>query len=691
MFASTTNSQQSNNIYNQNIMPSVFNMEARLANRAFEGAKNPVNSNIIADRGFNQQILNNTATGYPPTQNGRSTENMTDFYISPLSGQPIARESFTHNNMTPYFGSNAPQSTDPMVNSTRLGVLTGQDPLYRPQKTETKSFFDNSPNMTNPYGTPSFTMNPDIMSRYVASQKRQDEKPIQDIRVGPGLASGYTATPSGGLNQSNARDYVLPKTVDELRVLSRPKLTYEGRVIAGLKSGQRGLQAAVSKNRPEKWYRSTPERGVLSSSVKAAQLREKFLMKRTNKQNQKSYFGILGQSEVLKPRKEGAYKRSTKNNYMNPTPRNAHRADGWRGDDSMAAANSQGVGDYGKASWENRPNERDATSQRRVINNLTMSVKKIISPLTDLLRRTRKEDAIGNIRPEGNMNSLVRKAIAYDPNDIARTTIKETTIDNEHIGFVKSVDNKGIAYNPDDIARTTIKEQNIHNNAPYINLNPQAPRSARVYDPEDIARTTVKELTIDNDHTGFFGGNDTIHPGGYISTSVDMKNTHKQFLADYYYTGIADGEVGTGTGRGYLASSYEAKNTNRQFLNDYEYEGVAKSPVDKPMSYADMYNAHLNANKEEIAQGREPTPSNVSLPAGEDFIRIKHRKLESDMINIREPAETAVYSTPPQKNSCGMTMIKNRVPDDAIRARINPDILNAYRANPYTQSLSSAV
>ena len=48
-------------------------------------------------------------------------------------------------------------------------------------------------------------------------------------------------------------------------------------------------------------------------------MRKKFCMKRTNKQNQRSYFGGLGNTETSKPKKESAVRKSTKNNYMNPT------------------------------------------------------------------------------------------------------------------------------------------------------------------------------------------------------------------------------------------------------------------------------------------------------------------------------------------------------------------------------------
>ena len=764
------------------ILNNVYKTETSLANSMFNGARDATNSNIIPQTGFNQKILNNNNTGRPQDDSRRES-NETDFFISPLSGASIQKEAF-HVNMVPFIKNKNQQNTSFNSYTNTLGRHTGSDENYRPRKQEVKSFFDITPNNSFVYGSPSFTETIG-QDRYIPSQKRTNEKPFQDIRVGPGLAAGYTAEPIGGLTQSNTRDYVLPKSIDELRSLTNPNISYEGRIIAGLKSGQRGLQAKPVKHRPEKFYKSSPERGNQISAVKASQLREKYYMRPTQKENKISYYGGLGQAQYSKPRKEGAYRKSTKNNYMTPNPRNAYREDGWTINEDAIENN---VGDYGKNSIENKANERDTTQDRIHLNNLSITVKKLITPITDFFRRTRKENFIGNIRPEGNMNAMMpSKQTVYDPNDIARTTIKEQTIDNDYDGALtgnkkhtvydpndsarttikeQTIDNeyegavtgnkKGKVYDPNDhtrttikeqtinndyegsltgnkkhtvydpndsakttikeqnihndysgsltgekrntvhdpndIARTTIKEQNIHNNTPYVNMNPQQPRSVRIYDPEDIAKTTLKEVTIDNDHMGFVGGDiQTLKSGGYTSTSVDMKNTNRQFTTDWYYQGIADGETGTGTGRGYLAASYEAKNTNRQFLNDWEWEGPAKHYMNKPQSYDDMYNARMNPNREEISIGRAPTQESVKLGAGSDLVNIVHRRIEGDQINIREPAETFIYNAPPQKNNCGLTRVKSKLPEETLRQRINPDILKAFKENPYTQSLSSSV
>ena len=669
---------------NVSLLDNVYKQESNLARRNFQSAQNATNTNVIPNIGFNQKIINNNTTGHPMDTILRSGAPANEF-ISLLSGQK-SNEPF-HNNMMPFFKGNHVQNIKDDVFSNRLGRFTGNDETYRPVKTETASFFDVVPNMGMPNGTPSFTMNEDIMSRYIPSQKRQGEFPIQKINVGPGLASGFTAEPNGGLNQANARDFVLPKNVDELRVLTNPKISYEGRVIAGLKGGQRGLQAPVVKRRPERWYRSNPDRGNNSAAVKASSVRENFYMKTTNKQNKRSYFGGLGNSQILKPTKEGAYRKSTKNNYLSPILRNSHRKDGW--DITKGGNGSHLVNDYGKHGIENKPNERLTTENKTVLTNLTISIKKIIAPIADILLPTRKENFIGNSRPDGNMNAAMpSKLTIYDPNDVARTTIRETTEDNLHDGFITG-ERKNKIYDPNDVAKTTIKEMHINNEAPFINMNPQQPRCLRIYDPEDIARTSIKELTINNDNMGNMGNQDT-YAGAYISTSVDMKNTNKQFLCDMFYSGIAN--CNNVDGMGYTTNAYQAQNTHRQFTCNWEYNGTPQKYVKSQASYADYYNAHLNPNKEIIARGREPTTCNTSLVVGSDTVNSKYNKIESDQINYRDPAESVVYAAPPQKNLCGMTNTKNnQLNDNIIRERINPDILDTYRRNPYTQSLSSSL
>jgi hypothetical protein len=686
--------QQNTNVYNSGNMNEVYNYEIRNMTQNINNASNGPQTGVIPNQGFNQKILNQNNTTNPINNvainniNLQPENNMN--YVSSLSGEKIPISDFQHNNMVPFFSGNSKQNTNYSTNSTIMEKYTGTSDLHK-QKNEVKNFGDITSNNGFVNGMPSFTSQRDIHNRFIPSQNRTNELPFEQLQVGPGIGQGYTSSPSGGYNQANKRDYILPKTSNELRVASKPMASeLEGRLNPGfLRSGTRGRIGTVNKNRVNRFYKNTPDMYLRTGgSVRAAALRDKFYMKPNNRRYTRSYYGALGPGDHSKSYKTSAYRKSRKHNYMNPSPRNAYNENGWIITDS---ALQNGVGDYSRSSIENKPNERDITQKRTVIHNLTTEIKKLTTPLQDFVRRTRKENFIGNVRPEGNMKAAMPPKITVkDPDDIARTTIKETTIHNTHDGFL-SGNKKQIVYDPSDVARTTIKETNIHHNAPYINMAPQQPTNLRVYDPDDVPMTTMKETSIHNDHYGFVENSNLLNPGAYTTSNYKMRNTNKQFTSDHEYTGIANGDTETGGGRGYLTSRYKAKNTHKQFLSNYEYKGHAGYYNEKPTSYSDMYNARTNPNKEEIAVGRSPTKQGAKISVGEDLVNVQFKKLETDRINLREPSETSVYQAPPQTNRCGLTTMKDKLQENTQRSRMDLDILNAFNNNPYTQSLSSAV
>jgi len=628
----------------------------------------------VIPRNFPQNIINESSNSIP-----QRTLNPNEGVYSELTGEYISKDKFKHNNMQHFIKGQPKQNVDVNRASTSFEHFTGSSSVYQKKK-EVKCFQDKLPQ--NIYGTKSFTQSIDPNQRYIPSQKQQNSLPFDQIKVGPGLAKGYTSTPSGGYNQDNSRDYIIPKSVDELRVKTNPKQTYQGRIIAGQKSTTRGLSAVPVKHKPDKFYKNSPDRYFKGSTIRAQKLREKVYLKPTNKQNQRQYYGVAGNQDVNKTYKRGTYRKTRRNNYLNSTPRNAHAKEQWDP--------NQKNSDYNKQSYFNRPNERDTTQNKPVMNNLTSLIKKLIVPILDVMKPSRKENFIGNANPAGYMAAdMPSKPTVYDPNDVARTTIKETNIHNDRTGNM-GVYPKVQVRDPDDVAKTTIKETNIHNSEPERNMAPQQPNCIKVYDPEDIPRTTMKEVTIDNDHIGFVGVPE-VNEGGYTTQRYNAKNTNKQFTSDNEYIGSADGDVQSGPGRGYLTSRYSAKNTNKQFTSIHEYKGTPGSKDKSQMSYADKYNARLNYNKEKVLKGRNPTQNNVKLSSGKDTLSVQHKKIESDIMNTREPAETRVFQAPPRHNKCGLTVTKNKLPEQTNRERLDGDLLNAFRTNPYTHSLSSAL
>lgn len=156
-----------------------------------------------------------------------------------------------HNNQVPYFGANVTQSMYSGANDNIMDSHTGAGKEYF-QKREVKSFYDAKPGTGKPFGNQVET---DFeQSRMVSSMRMNNVFPIEQVQVGPGGNDGYTNIPKGGYQQDVYREYALPKTTDEIRVETKPKLSYEPPVIRGQNVvTQPGIQADVKKNRPDKF------------------------------------------------------------------------------------------------------------------------------------------------------------------------------------------------------------------------------------------------------------------------------------------------------------------------------------------------------------------------------------------------------------------------------------------------------
>ena len=241
--------------------------------------------------------------------------------------------------------------------------------------------------------------------------------------------------------------------------------------------------------------------------------------------------------------------------------------------------------------------------------------------------------------------------MVYDPNDIARTTTKQTTIDNNRVGGMKG-NNKGLVYNPNDVAKTTIKQTTMVRN----NMG-----------------------NIDRQGKG----------GGYTNKKMKAKDTHRM-TTSVHYVGDAQGP----SKGGYTETKVNPKNTSRQFMSDNEVKGNAgPASVVAPKSYQDIYNATIKTVREDVAVGREPAKQGPKGGVGSETLNVKtSRNGEEDNVRIGERGimSTKVYNSVPQPNQFGETHYKDTLPNKPIGTdRIEPGLLDAFRKNPYTQSLHS--
>jgi hypothetical protein len=702
-----------------------------------------------------------------------------------LTGNPVDRESFFHNNMVPFFGGTVKQNIEENSNQTLLESFTGNDPNYQ-QKVEVKrdDLFKPVANLTNPYGTSN--LDGYNLDRYIVSNLRNNQAPIEQIRVGPGLNQGYTAEGSGGFQQANTRDFVLPKTVDELRVKTKPKVSYEGVVVPGSHIAKPGKVGVVAKNKPDTFYVNGPDRLFTSvGDVTGPTLRPDILIRYTNRKTTelKNRVGpataaAIGSQPQMKP----VFKESTRINFAGANPRNQNAVGQWQ----INAPNKAIPNDYGRGSMKTKPNNRQVTGPKMQITNLSVPNKNAMAPNQPNVRHTRKTNIVGNNRYGNFQNTGPNRGKVYDPNDLPRTTVKEQMVNNSHQGYFQNTGpNRGQVYDPNDLPRTTIKEQNIDNsyqgnfqntgpnrgkvydpndlprttikeqmidNSYQGNFQNTGPNRGQVYDPNDLPRTTIKEQMIDNSYQGNFqntgpnrgkvydpnnlprttikeqtidgnrlGGmtgrtkgmvydpknipaptikqqtilnnsmgniQNQLSGGAYKTKKMDAKNTQRM-TTSVHYTGDA-----TGPKRGgYTETSVKAKNTVRQFLTGEVKGNAAPASVKAPKSYGDVYNATIHSVREQVAVGRTPSKEGAKVGVSKEAVNMntsRHGDQENYRIENRGVMSTKIYNSIPQPNQFGETHFKDTLPNSPIGIdRINPDILDAFRKNPYTQSLSS--
>jgi hypothetical protein len=417
-----------------------------------------------------------------------------------LTGEPMHPNSYFHNNMVPFFGSKVTQTLDEKAYSTTLENFTGNNVENYQEKTEIGPMFKVQPNMTNPYGMSSYTSFE--QNRYIPSKIMNNIGPVEQVHVGPGLNQGYTAEPSGGFQQANTRDYTLPKTVDELRVKTNPKLSYYGRVLTGQKGFKPGKIGSVEKRHPDSFYINSPERYFTTVGERTeATLRPNIVMRPTHRRRTGiyTYHGPAKLASGERHPVRSKYRKSCKSIYSYGY-RNLGSEGTWSG-----AGEGSSEFDYGKQNIQ--------------------------------LRSTEKKDCTAE---DGHLGQAHTGAITHGMihNDQeARPTLKSLTEDNDHMGNMTTREDRGYVHDPEDVARSTMKETSEVNE----HMGNVATGEDRGYvkDPEDVAKTTMKELTEENVHNGNIGmvagGRGKIH-------NQKLRNTVRQFLTKGYTGGA--GAVG---------------------------------------------------------------------------------------------------------------------------------------------------
>ena len=268
-------------------------------------------------------------------------------------------------------------------------------------------------------------MNDFRQSRVNTSLKRSNVLPWKQEKIGPGLNAGYNTEASGGLNAGmGARGNWLPKTVDDLRVETNPKQSYdlrgyEGHGVSSIKNPTTAdTHGKIEKYRPDTYYANGPDRWLTTTAGQLAPTNQsEQMIQDTNRHNKPfSYFGASS-GEKDAPTARG--------NYSAPKRTNLPSAP--IAPPTATSQNSGELDDYNIKSFENAHNNRSTIKHDTIFGNIKGTVSALMTPVIDILKPTKKEETIDNVRITGHVGGIVPQTPMFNPGDRTKTTNREMT------------------------------------------------------------------------------------------------------------------------------------------------------------------------------------------------------------------------------------------------------------------------
>jgi len=529
-----------------------------------------VNPNAASDKYFDQNA-------YEVNQNkGVSVGNNIQQVYS-LTGDYVAKTDFKHNNMIPFYGAKikgqvynnnmAETILDNMIGSgSQVIKKIEQAPLFKPEDNVQWAF--GAPNSSDFY-----------QSRVNPGMKNSNTKPFESEYVGPGLDQGYTTQGSGGYNSGmEARNAWLPKTVDELRVATNPKMEYtlenhQGPSYSHVQNV--GIIGKVEKYHPDTFYIQNQDRWLTTTGQEKGQMLRPIeeVHSTTRATTTQSYTGVAGPADRVANYVPGAYEDSKRNELpqCDVGPSAAVRRGDYTDTDNALRSHTN----YSN----NRATMRQPDTMR---SGFGRAIGAVIAPIMDVFNPTRREEYTKNYRIYGDAGSTVPDGYVLNPRDVTPTTIKETTL----------------------------------------------------YTPNSYVGRQIE--------------------GGGYQTSKQTPITNQRDSTNCSYTGSAGGNSG-----GWGDMSYEA-----------------------------AYAQTNNESKEKSVVGRT-NHGNTNIY--NEQMNVCVSKNDCDRNNTRMWVPTNMPQMPMSKEEYGKIRAPQYYNECIGCDRISPDILTAFRENPYTHSLTDSV
>jgi hypothetical protein len=581
--------------------------------------------------------------------------NMNGF--SQLAGKDV---NMRHTNMLPFVKGNVKQNMDPRANSSLLERYGNGSGEYF-KKREIEPMFSLQQNVR----TLDLNMPNVAQDRMVESRMKNNVLPFEQIRVGPGLGQGFDNKPIGGFQQ-DINDYIMPRSVDDLRAANKPKETFDNRMLNGISSSAvKGATIGVMNKNKDKslFYENSPDRYMKTTGayMKPAQ-NPRPTLKNQKACNTSYQGGAFASTKASEQRSEFA-----------DTMRNVLAAFGI----GIPTLKGQ-TNDYGKSTITNVNNERSKhTDTSGFESNLTSIVKAIVKPIEDIIKTTKKEfmlQSSGN----GIMSAqFPKKMTVNDSNQVAKTTLKETLIHDTTINNLRPNQTRGMVYQQDKAK--TVGRETLERYANNMNVGNTV--QSKMVKSSDPMRTTIKQTTL-SDRLGNTDGRTAIN-SAYINENVEMKMTQKETMIDNDYTGQINAK---GNNDGYQNLDIDLKDTLRQ--DPDEYTGIATNSVAAASTFDYIDNMYSNCLKENaLVIDHKPTMTGPKEMNNEVNMTINKVNLDNPdfMMAKATTVEMARYDDEAEQHA--FTRNKQCYEDESDR--LDVEILEPFKKNPYTQSLSS--
>jgi len=374
-----------------------------------------LNPNTATDKYFNQNAYEKHVN------QGKEVSN-TPQDIYSLTGNYLDSQQFKHNNMVPFYGGKMKGYTYDANNSESILDNMAGTGSQNIKKIEQSPLFKPDENVQWAYGAPN--QSDFFQSRVNPGMTNNNVKPFDTINVGPGLGQGFTSTGSGGFNSGmEDRNSWLPKTVDELRVETNPKLVYsldghQGPAETMVKNV--GLIGRVEKQKPDTFFINTQDRWLTTTGAEKGEtlrsIQEMGVIRREDCVT--NYVGPASTD------RQATYAPKL----FEPSKRHQLPANGVNHSTAVGKGPSNGA-DITIQSFTNYTNNRSSVKQPDTLRSgFSGAIGAVIAPIMDIFRPTRKDETADNIRIYGDAASKTAGNYVININDITPTTVKETTM-----------------------------------------------------------------------------------------------------------------------------------------------------------------------------------------------------------------------------------------------------------------------